>query len=191
VNKNSYIKIKFAIKSCHPFLIRVQHETNPAAFIVLDKLTRTEKQTILTVPGDKQYCFIDTQTKTAILPSGRLVTPAGETIRITHDPFGMSISPDGKSAVALHNGVFTIINLLNLNTTRVPSYDGKIVSPLSNGSFLGVAFSTDSRWVYLSGGDNGAVIIYDITTLKRVDSISLNGPVNGEPSMTVLPPTCC
>src|SRR4028119_229514 len=120
----------------------------PLLLLFSISLHAQKKQTILTVPGDKQYCFIDTQTKTAVLPSGRLVTPAGETIRITHDPFGMSISPDGKSAVTLHNGVFTIINLLNLSTTRVPSYDGKIVSPLSNGSFLGVAFSTDSKWVY-------------------------------------------
>ncbi len=137
-------------------------------------------QTILTVPADKEYCFIDTNLKTAVLPSGRKVTPAGQTIRITHDPFGMSVSPDGKKAVTLHNGVFTIINLADLNALRVPSYDGKIASPLSNGSFLGVAFSIDSKWVYLSGGDNGAVIIYDISTFKRIDSISLNGTLNGE-----------
>lgn len=137
-------------------------------------------QTILTVPADKQYCFIDSNKNIAVLPSGRKVTPAGQTIRITHDPFGMSISPDGKKAVTLHNGVFTIIDLDNLNNIRVPSYDGTIASPLSNGSFLGVAFSPDSKWVYLSGGDNGAVIIYDIATWQRVDSISLNGIVNRE-----------
>lgn len=143
-------------------------------------LPAQKRQTILTVPADKQYCFIDTIRKTAILPSGRMVTPAGQTIRITHDPFGMAISPDGKKAVTLHNGVFTIINPDDLKNTRVPSYDGKIISPLSNGSFLGVAFSSDSKTVYLSGGDNGAVIIYDISGLQRLDSISLNGTINGE-----------
>ena len=88
--------------------------------------------------------------------------------------------PDGKKAVTLHNGVFSIIDLVSLSHTRVPSYDGKIVSPLSNGSFLGVAFAPDSKTIFLSGGDNGAVIIYDISTLQRLDSISLNGKVNGE-----------
>ena len=113
-------------------------------------------------------------------PSGRFVTPAGQTIRITHDPFGMAISPDGKKAVTLHNGVFTIIDLLSLEYTRVPSYDKKIISPLSNGSFLGVVFAPDSKTIFLSGGDNGAVIIYDIVALQRLDSVSLNGKINGE-----------
>ncbi|RYE28938.1 MAG: phosphoesterase, partial [Sphingobacteriales bacterium] len=133
---------------------------------------------ILQVPGGSQFCKID-EKGISILPSGRYVTPAGSLIRITHDPFGMSISPDGKKAVTLHNGVFTVIDLAVLNSTRVPSYDKKILSPLSNGSFLGVAFAPDSKTVYLSGGDNGAVIVYDIQKFKRLDSISLNGKING------------
>jgi YVTN family beta-propeller protein len=134
--------------------------------------------TTLTVPSGNQYCVIDTA-GTSVLPSGRFVTPAGKTIRITHDPFGMALSPDGKKAVTLHNGVFTIIDLASLANIRVPSYDAKIKSPLSNGSFLGVAFASDSKTVYLSGGDNGAVISYDIENLKRIDSISLNGSAKG------------
>ena len=98
-------------------------------------------------------------------------------IRITHDPFGMRVSPDGKKAVTLHNGVFTIIDLETLNHTRVPSYDKKIASPFSNGSFLGVDFGKTSNIVYLSGGDNGAVLVYDINAMIRLDSISLNGKI--------------
>lgn len=129
---------------------------------------------LLTVPGARLFSKIDTQ-GISILPSGRFVTPAGQTIRITADPFGMRISPDGQKAVTLHNGVFTIIDLKSMKATRVPSYDKKIVSPFSNGSFLGVAFANDSKTIYLSGGDNGAVLVYDIINLKRLDSISLNG----------------
>ena len=129
------------------------------------------------MPGKSEYANINLKGNT-VLPSGRYVTPAGKTIRITHDPFGMAVSPDGSKTVTLHNGVFTIINNTTLENTRVPSYDGSIPSPLSNGSFLGVAFSADSKTVYLSGGDNGAVIIYDIEKLQRLDSISLNGKVD-------------
>ncbi|HVF95745.1 MAG TPA: YncE family protein, partial [Flavisolibacter sp.] len=135
--------------------------------------------TILTVPAGNRFCTIN-EGGVSILPSGRAVTPAGETIRITHDPFGMAISPDGKKAVTLHNGVFTIIDLASMINTRVPSYDGKITSPLSSGSFLGVAFSPDSKTIFLSGGDNGAVIIYDISNMQRLDSISLNGTIGKE-----------
>jgi YVTN family beta-propeller protein len=157
--------------------------------------------TVLQVPAKNQFCKID-EKGLSILPSGRFVTPAGEMIRISHDPFGMAISPDGKKAVTLHNGVFTIIDIATMQDTRVPSYNRKLTSqlahqplasstfsndsmlvqkvissPLPNGSFLGVAFAPDSKTVYLSGGDNGAVIVYDIENFKRIDSISLNGKV--------------
>ncbi|MEP6948755.1 MAG: bifunctional YncE family protein/alkaline phosphatase family protein [Ginsengibacter sp.] len=132
---------------------------------------------VLTVPAIKEYTHIDTKGK-SVLASGRYITPAGETIRITHDPFGMATSPDGKKTVTIHNGVFTIIDNETLANTRVPSYDDRIISPFSNGSFLGVAFAPDSKTVFLSGGDNGAIIIYDIEKMQRLDSISLNGKVD-------------
>ncbi|HMS68335.1 MAG TPA: hypothetical protein PKD18_09355, partial [Saprospiraceae bacterium] len=134
---------------------------------------------ILEVPGKSEICIIDEKGK-SVLPSGRTLTPAGQLVRITHDPFGLAISPDGKKAVSLHNGVFSIIQTTDLQATRVPSYDKSIVSPLSNGSFLGVAFNPDNKTIYLSGGDNGAVIVYDIEQMQRIDSISLNGEVNGQ-----------
>lgn len=163
----------------------------------------SQPKSILQVPATTQYCIIN-ENGASVLPSGRLVTPAGKTIRITNDPFGLAISPDGKKAVTLHNGVFTVIDLPSMQSLRVPSYNqaltsplaheplaakpfgdndsaGKVIpSPFSNGSFLGVAFSADSKTIYVSGGDNGAVLVYDIERMQRLDSISLNGKVNGE-----------
>ena len=153
----------------------------PAILIlILTNCTKkSETVKVLQVPGRDQYCKIDTEGVT-VLPSGRYATLAGEALRITNDPYGMAISPDGEKAVTLHNGVITIIDLESLDAQRIPSYDGKIPSPLTRGSFLGIAFSMDSKKVYLSGGDNGQVIIYDIENLKKITSISLNGKINGE-----------
>ncbi len=134
---------------------------------------------VLQVPGKDQYCVID-KAGTTVLPSGRYATPAGEVIPITNDPYGMAVSPDGEKAVTLHNGVITVINLNHLGAQRIPSYDNKIPSPFSKGSFLGVAFSPDSKHVYLSGGDKGDVVIYDIENYKKVGAISLNGKIKGE-----------
>lgn len=134
---------------------------------------------VLEVPGKSSYTAIHSD-HFAVLPSGRYAKPAGELVRITHDPFGMAVSPDGSKVVTLHNGVFSIINTGNLGVTRVPSYDKKIPSPLGAGSFLGVAIAKDNRTLYLSGGDNGAVIVYDMLTMTRRDSISLNGLVGDE-----------
>jgi DNA-binding beta-propeller fold protein YncE len=141
-------------------------------------LRAQKKVEVLTVPAGNEFTKINIG-GTTILPSGRFITPAGQLLRITNDPYGLAISPDGKKSVTLHNGVFTIIDLQTMDAVRIPDYDKKLKSPLSNGSFLGVAFASDSRTVYLSGGDNGAVISYDTERFVRTDSISLNGVVDG------------
>ena len=101
--------------------------------------------------------------------------PAGQTIRITNDPFGLAVSPDGSKAVTLHDGVLTILNLPDLTATRIPDYAGKIPSPVDGTTFLGVAFAPDNRTVYLSNGDKGRVIVFNTETLRKTDSIDLNG----------------
>jgi DNA-binding beta-propeller fold protein YncE len=138
-----------------------------------------KKVDILTVPAGDKFTQIN-QSGISILPSGRLVKPAGSSLLITDGPYGLALSPDGTKVVTLHNGVFTIIDVKSMAATRVPSYDKKLKSPLSKGSFLGVAFAKDSKTIYLSGGDNGAVISYDIQKLTRLDSITLNGVVSGK-----------
>src|SRR6516164_6386210 len=144
---------------------------------------------VLSVPGRTEYTHIDTA-GISVLASGRYVTPAGKTLQIAHDPFGIAVSPDGSKTVTLHNGVFTIIDNNTQKSTMVgwigdipgndrreyalASYKNSIPSPLPNGSFLGVAFAKENNVVYLSGGDNGSVIEYDIANFKKLDSISLN-----------------
>ena len=149
---------------------------------------------VLEVPAIKDYTHIDTS-GISVLPSGRYVTPAGNTIQIAHDPFGIAVSPDGSKTVTLHNGLFTIIDNNTLEETAVgwdgetpdaksaqyilDSFKNSIPSPLPNGSFLGVTFAKDNNIVYLSGGDNGSVMEYDIEHFKKLDSISLNGKIDG------------
>lgn len=137
--------------------------------------------TTLQVPGRDAFCMIDTGGK-SVLPSGRYVTPAGQTLRITNDPFGLAISPDGSRAVTLHDGVLTVLNLTDPKPTarRIPDYAGKIPSPVNGATFLGVAFASDparqsGKIVYLSNGDKGNVIVFDTETLRATDSISLDG----------------
>src|ERR1700722_2668434 len=126
----------------------------------------------LTVPAGSAYTHLDTA-GVSVLPSGRLLTPAGQTIQISHDPFGMAVSPDGSKTVTLHNGVFTVIDNATLQNTMVgwvggtpgnsrsafvtDSYRHSTPSPLPHGSFLGVAFGPAYHTAYLSGGDNGSV----------------------------------
>lgn len=137
-------------------------------------------QQILEVPGTQQFAKIDTQ-GISILPSGRYVKPAGKTLRITSDPFGMAISPDGKWAVTLHNGAFTRIDLQTQTKKRFPKFGTPSkLSPYGKSSFLGVVFSRDSRHVYLSGGDAGTVLEVAIESGQVIRTFSLNGTVGNQ-----------
>jgi YVTN family beta-propeller protein len=130
--------------------------------------------TTLQVPGRAEFCRIDSAGK-SVLPSGRYVTPAGRTIRITNDPFGLAVSPNGQRAVSLHDGVLTVLNLTTLQPTRIPDYAGKLPAVLKEGSFLGVTFAPDNKTVYLSNGDKGRVLVFDTEQLRLTDSIALDG----------------
>ncbi len=134
--------------------------------------------TTLQVPGRAEFCKIDTA-GVSVLPSGRYVTPAGKAIRIANDPFGLAISPNGKTALTLHDQVLTVIDLATMQPTRLPRYGDQAGGPLKGGSFLGVAVDAGSQTAYLSKGDKGSVVVFDLKTLSVTDEISLNGPVNG------------
>lgn len=160
------------------------------SFLALPVLAQKAHVT-LQVPGRTQFCLIDTGKNglngRAVLPSGRLVTPAGQTIRITNDPFGLAISADGSKALTLHDGVVTLLNMKGakresisagrsgINAIRVPDYAKTIPSPVNGATFLGVAFAPDAKTAYLSNGDKGRVIVFDTETRRIKDSIDLNG----------------
>jgi DNA-binding beta-propeller fold protein YncE len=142
---------------------------------------------ILEVPAENQFSTINTE-GVSILPSGRFVTPVGKVARITRGAFGLAISPDEKKALILHhNGVVTVADLakwkqsgaLDNALVRVPSYNGKIQS-LETETFLGVAFSSDNKIAYLSGGDKGNILVFNTETYQKIDSISLDGVWKGE-----------
>jgi DNA-binding beta-propeller fold protein YncE len=148
-----------------------------------------KKVTTWQVPGANEYSKIDPEGY-SVLCSGRYVTPAGKMARITRAPFGLKLTPDGKKALILHHtGVITLVDLTadfktvagkggeGTGITRIPSYDGKIPSALNEATFIGVAFSKDSQTAYLSGGDRGNVVIFDMNTLRKTGEISLDGTV--------------
>lgn len=128
-----------------------------------------------TIPFANAYCSIDS-TGTSILPSGRGVNPAGERLRITRSPFGMAVSPNGKWAVILHNDAITRVDLgsQKMSAKRYPDWDGKGLNVLKGASFIGAQFGLDSRRVYLSGGDRGVVLVYDVEQEEVVDKFDLN-----------------
>jgi len=132
-------------------------------------------------PGHDRYCEIRIDGE-SVLPSGRIVKPAGTVVRITHDPFGLALSPDGSIALAVHSNVLTLIETKNpQQPIRLPSYDGSLRNPFEGkGSFMGAAITRDNNLAYLSGGDSGDIIYFDIKKRQVLRRVSLNGVSNGK-----------
>ncbi|AEI50363.1 phosphoesterase [Runella slithyformis DSM 19594] len=150
----------------------------PFLFISAFLFSQNRMVKTLQVPGRNEFCKIDTTGGYSVLPSGRRVTPVGTTLRITNDPFGLAVSPDGKRAVALHSGALSLIDATNpREALRIPDYAKTFTDPFKGATFLGAAFAPDSKIVYLSGGDKGNVIIFDTDKKEKIGEISLNQPV--------------
>ena len=138
------------------------------------------------VPGADAYCRIDTS-GVSVIPSGRYIAPAGKTVRIARGAFGLAVSPDEQQALVLHQtGIITQIGLKGADIRQVPTAESIVSAAMQSvrahsSAYLGVVFSADNRSAYLSGGDDGSVVVFDTYTLQKKDSISLNGTFNGTP----------
>ncbi len=127
----------------------------------------------LQVPGMDRYCEINPAGE-SVIPSGRFVKPSGDFIRIPPDPFGLALSPDGTIALTVHNNLLTLVNTGDLTAKEgLTPFQGK-------GSYMGAAIKKDNTTAYLSGGDNGDIIVMDLSTLENVKRITINGICDGK-----------
>jgi DNA-binding beta-propeller fold protein YncE len=130
-------------------------------------------------PAGNRPATIDTVVdgvSAAVLPNGRLVTPAGIEVNVqAPKPFGLALSPDGEMLATLNSGAapfsLTLITQLTSPTPTAKRID-------VNASFMGVTFSPDSKRVYLSGGENGNIWIGDASAGRIIGSVNLNGPAH-------------
>jgi YVTN family beta-propeller protein len=120
-----------------------------------------------------------------ILPNGRLITPYGRQVTVAPHPYGLAISPDGKTLVTVNSGVHpfsvSIITDLDSLTPKVaqipPGFKSADADPDS--VFMGAAIAPDNRTLYLSEGNNGRVGIFDLATHQRLSSLSIDGEFQG------------
>ncbi len=135
--------------------------------------SKGNKVSTLQVPGLDRYCQISLDGEN-IIPSGRIVKPYGEFIRIAHDPFGLALSPDGSVALAVHDNTLTLIKISDLSFTEAQApFEDK-------GSYMGAAICSDNKTAYLSGGDNGDIIVLNLVNLKNKKRVSINGNSDGK-----------
>ncbi len=105
-----------------------------------------------------------------IIPNGRIVAPVGKSIVVAPHPFGLTLSPDGNTAITANSGTsplaITIIrNILSENpeVQQIPpgsSTDKGVLASV----FMGLAVSNDNSKVYVAGGQENKIFIFDIAT---------------------------
>ena len=142
-------------------------------------------QAELQAPAGERPVKIDPAGDT-VLPNGRLITPLGTQVKVAPHPYGMALSPDGKTLVTANSGtapfsLSIITELQNAQPTVVqipPGFKSPDADPAS--IYLGVAIAPDNRTLYASEGNNGCVGVWDLTTHQRLASLSLDADFQGK-----------
>jgi len=146
----------------------------------------------LQAPAGDRPTNIDPAGET-VLPNGRLLTPVGRHVRVAPHPYGLALSPDGKTLVTANSGhaPFSVSIITELESAQPkvvqipPGFKSADADPET--VFMGVAVAPDNRTLYLSEGDNGRVGIFDLTTHERLDWLSLDGELQGVSYKNSLP----
>jgi YVTN family beta-propeller protein len=146
----------------------------------------------LQAPAGDRPTKIDPAGET-ILPNGRLLTPVGRHVKVAPHPYGLALSPDGKTLVTANSGTnpfsASIITGLKGDQPKVvqipPGFKSADADPET--VFMGVAIAPDNRTLYLSEGDNGRVGLFDLKTHARLSSLSLDGEFGGASYKNSLP----
>ena len=131
---------------------------------------------IISAPAGKQFTHID-KTGTTVIPNGRLLTPAGKSTVVAPHPYGLTLSPDGNTVVTANSGIsplsITIIrNILSENpdVQQIPPGPATDEGVLAS-VFMGLAISKDNSVVYVAGGQENKVYIFDVKTGEKKGAI--------------------
>jgi len=110
------------------------------------------------------------EAKRVDLPNGWHLTPIGDKVGLGDLPLNIAVSPDKKYVAVTNNGQsIQSIMLIDVATQKLTD---SIAVPAS---WLGLAFSTDGRKLYASGGNENVIRSYEINKdkLTMADSIVL------------------
>src|SRR6478736_5469105 len=149
-------------------------------FVIAISCTTHENQStrwIANVPAGSEYTQISKEGKT-VIPNGRFITPMGKQIIVAPHPFGLTLSPDGKTIITANSGVgpfsISIIDDYNSNQPTIKQIP-ETQDPekgLLEAVFMGLAVFPDGKKVYVAGGQQNVIYIFDLITSKKLGEIS-------------------
>ncbi|UCG26821.1 MAG: hypothetical protein JSV24_07520, partial [Bacteroidales bacterium] len=131
---------------------------------------------IANVPATNRYCQITINGET-VIPNGRILTPVGRNHIVAPHPFGLTLSPDGNIAVTANSGIrplsITIIRNILSDFPEIrqippgPATDKGVLASV----FMGLAISPDNNLVYVAGGQENKIYIFDLLSGEEKGSI--------------------
>ncbi len=132
---------------------------------------------ITSAPAGNRYTKINTKGKT-VIPNGRFITPLGKTVQVAPHPYGLALSRDGKIAVTANSGTsplsITIIRNIFSDKPQVqqvppgPFTDKGVLASV----FMGLAISPDNKTIYVSGGQENKIYLFDAATGEKQGTIN-------------------
>ena len=124
---------------------------------------------------------------TAITSTGWRVTPVGRQVTLGERPYGVTLSPDGRTLLVSNDGVqeqsLMVLDAREGAIRQTLSYDAP------KALFLGVAFSPDGRRAYASAGQNDEIRAYSVQDgrLTEGDPIPLGVTHEGDVAVHPFP----
>ncbi len=131
--------------------------------------SQNNKKWTVSAPAGKEITQINKQGET-IIPNGRIVTPLGKTYTVAPHPYGLTLSPDGSVAVTANSGTrpFSITLLRNVTSDEPDIQQVPPGVENDNGTlaavFMGLAITPDNKTVYVAGGQENRIFMFDVAT---------------------------
>ncbi len=131
---------------------------------------------IVSTPAGNEFTKIDKAGRT-VIPNGRFITPVGKSIVTAPHPYGLALSPNGNVAVTANSGTsplsITIVRNILSEHPEVqqvppgPSTDEGVLASV----FMGLAISPDNKTIYVSGGQENKIFLFDVATGTKKGAI--------------------
>ncbi|MCB9211556.1 MAG: hypothetical protein H6609_19505 [Ignavibacteriales bacterium] len=132
---------------------------------------------IASSPSGEEVTKINKEGKT-VIPNGRFITPAGKSILVAPHPYGLTISPNGNIAVTANSGTsplsITIVRKILSQQPDIqqvppgPSTDKGVLASV----FMGLAISPDNETIYVAGGQENKIFLFDVATGEKKGTIN-------------------
>lgn len=146
------------------------------ALLFLNGCRSKQEAWIADPPAGSEFCSID-QDGVTVIPNGRYITPSGTSFVIAPHPFGLTLSNDGNIAVTANSGTSPLsITILKNIMDSMPEIiqippgaqtdEGVLASV-----FMGLAISPDNKVVYVAGGQENKVYLFDLQNGDEMGSI--------------------